>query len=92
MEKDITLKKITVGSRLLHAECKQNFFISREFFSQMLHLSSERYRKIVQRDFDKRTFLKNQRHKAETSMPGLRPFVFETGHFFPVHLPLCPLV
>lgn len=75
MEKDVTLKRIKVGSRLTTEECPENFLINRDFFSQVTNLSHERYRKLLEFDFEKKTFLKHQRIKAETTMPGLRPFV-----------------
>ena len=75
MEKDVSLKRITVGSRLTTNECPENFHVNRHFFAQMFNLSNDRYGKLIQFDFQKRTFLKHQRMKAETTMPGLRPFV-----------------
>ena len=75
MEKDVTMKRIKVRSRLTTQECPENFLINRDFFSQVLNLSHERHRKLVHFDFQKRTFLKAQRMKAETTMPGLQPCV-----------------
>lgn len=73
MERDLTLRKITANSRLLTNDTRQNIILSRQFFSDILNLSFERYRKIAAHDFDKKMFLKNQQTKADVSMPGLRP-------------------
>ena len=75
METDLALRRITANSRLLTNDTRQNIVLSRQFFSDLLSLSFTRYRKITEIDFDKRLFLKNQRSKAETALPGLRPYV-----------------
>jgi hypothetical protein len=76
MEKDVKIQKLDIGSRWTCGDCKENIHVSREFFANVHRLSSERYRKIVQLDFEKKLFLKTQRHKAETNLPGLLPFVY----------------
>ena len=75
MEKDLALGELTAATRLLTNDARQNIIVSRRFFSDLLSLSFERYRKILACNYDKKTFLKNQRTKSETSMPGLRPYV-----------------
>jgi hypothetical protein len=75
MEKDLTLRKISANSRLLTNDTRQNIILSRQFFSDLLTLSFTRYRKITEIDFDKKSFLRNQRNKSETALPGLRPYV-----------------
>ena len=75
MEKDLTLRKITANSRLLTNDTRQNIILSRQFFSDLLTLSFTRYRKITEIDFDKKSFLRSQRNKSETALPGLRPYV-----------------
>jgi hypothetical protein len=75
MERDLTLKRVTENSRLLTNDTRQNIILSRQFFSDLLTLSFERYRKLAEHDFNKRIFLKNQYNKAKTSMVGLLPCV-----------------
>jgi hypothetical protein len=73
MEKDVHIRKATVSSGLMPNNTRYNVFLSRQFYSDMFDLSSERHRKLARFDFNKRTFLRKQRHKAETTMPGLLP-------------------
>lgn len=75
MEKDLTMRKVNANSRLLTNDPRKNIILSRQFFADLLTLSYSRYRKLTEHEFDKRVFLKNQQKKAETSMPGLRPYV-----------------
>ena len=77
MEKDVKLRKLTASSGLMPNESRRNIVLRREFFSDLLNLSSERFRKMSKWENDKKTFLKNQRAKAETSMPGLLPYVVD---------------
>lgn len=75
MEKDLQLQKPTARSSLLPIDTKENGVLSRKFFSDLLDLSSVRYRKLSRFDVEKKIFLQNQRVKAETFMPGLLPYV-----------------
>jgi len=75
MEKDLQLQKPTARSSLLPTNTKENAVLNRKFFSDLLDLSSVRYRKLSRFDVEKKIFLQNQRVKAETLMPGLLPYV-----------------
>lgn len=75
MEKDLPIGELTAATRLMTNDARQNMIVSRRFFSDLLSLSFERYRTIMTCNNDKKNFLKNQRTKSETSMPGLRPYV-----------------
>ncbi|CAF1009044.1 unnamed protein product [Adineta steineri] len=75
MAKDLVVDSVEKASRFQRKEDRQNLIVSRRFFSNLLSLSFERYRKILTCNFEKNSFLKNQRAKSETSMPGLRPYV-----------------
>jgi hypothetical protein len=75
MEKDVNVRKATASAGLMPNDTRSNAFLCRKFHSDMLNLSSERHRKLARFDYNKKTFIKNQRHKAETKMPGLLPYV-----------------
>ncbi|CAF2510964.1 unnamed protein product [Rotaria sp. Silwood2] len=75
IDKDVKVRKFTPNLGLMSADTRQNVMLSRKFFSNMLNLSNERQRKITRCDFEKNKFLKNQRTKAETIMPGLLPYI-----------------
>ncbi len=85
MEQGVTVRKETASSGLLPNNTRSNVFLSRKFYSDMLNLSSERHRKLARCDYNKKIFLKNQRHKAEIGMPGLLPYVFTCDYFFIVY-------
>jgi hypothetical protein len=85
MEQGVTVRKETASSGLLPNNTRSNVFLSRKFYSDMLNLSSERHRKLARCDYNKKMFLKNQRHKAEIGMPGLLPYVFTRDYFFIVY-------
>ncbi len=85
MEQGVTVRKETASSGLLPNNTRSNVFLSRKFYSDMLNLSSERHRKLARCDYNKKIFLKNQRHKAEIGMPGLLPYVFTWYSFFIVY-------
>jgi hypothetical protein len=71
----------TARSSLLPTDTKENAILNRQFFSDMLDLSSVRYRKLSRFDVEKKMFLQNQRFKAETFMPGLLPYVYRYYSF-----------
>ncbi|CAF0810018.1 unnamed protein product [Adineta ricciae] len=75
MDKDLAIGELTAATRFVTNDSRQNLIVSRRFFSDLLTLSFERHRKILTCNFDKKNFLRNQRAKSETSMPGLRPYV-----------------
>ncbi|UJR36863.1 hypothetical protein I4U23_029576 [Adineta vaga] len=87
MEKDLAMGELQAATRFITNDARQNMIVSRRFFSDLLSLSFERYRKILTCNFDRKNFLRNQRAKSETSMPGLRPYVeqliFETDGVVP---------
>jgi hypothetical protein len=86
MEKDVKVRKATASSGLMPDNTRYNVFLSRKFFSNMLNLSSERYHQISRFDYDRKMFLKTQRHKAEKTMPGLLPYVIYLYIFFSINL------
>lgn len=73
MDQDVRIRKFTSNLGNMSKDARQNVFLSRQFYSNMYNLSSERYRKMAQCDLDKKTFLVNQRTKAEKFLPGLLP-------------------
>ncbi|CAF1342934.1 unnamed protein product [Rotaria sp. Silwood1] len=75
IDKDVKVKKFTPNLGSMSIDARQNVMLSRQFFSNMTNLSYERNRKITRCDFEKNKFLKNQRIKAETIMPGLLPYI-----------------
>lgn len=84
VEKDLTLRKIVGESRRAAEDSKKNLLLNRAFFADMLSLSGERYRKIVEYDCEKRLFLKKQRLKAERTMPELMTFVHKDFNFYSI--------
>lgn len=78
MDKDVNIRKVTASSGLMPDTTRYNVFLSRKFYADMLELSSERHRKVARAEHGKTTFLKKQYHKAETTMPGLLPYIYIT--------------
>ncbi|CAF3100190.1 unnamed protein product [Rotaria socialis] len=74
-EQNVQVRKCTPNIGAMPKDAKQNVMLSRQFFSNMINLSSERFRKISRLDHDKKKFLLNQRTKAERGMPGLLPYI-----------------
>lgn len=83
MQKDLALGELTAATRFITADTRQNQIVSRRFFSELLTLSFERHRKMLTCDFEKKNFLRTQRAKSATSMPGLRPYVPHSFSFVP---------
>ena len=75
IEKDITLKKIAPGMRLTPEDTRANILLNRDFFSQMRHLSSERYKKMVQYEKEQQDFLKARPKKIQRKTSEFLPFV-----------------
>ena len=82
MDKDVSVKKATPSSALMPNDTRYNVFLSRKFQYDMLNLSSERRRKVTRFEFSRKKFLNNQRQKAETTLPGLLPYVLHVRSFF----------
>jgi len=74
-DQNVTIRKATASSGLMPNNTRYNVFLSRKFYSDMLDLSTKRHRNIARCDYNKKTFLVNQRKKAETTMPGLLPYL-----------------
>lgn len=79
MEKDVKLEKLGDRASSMPMDTKQNAILNRQFFADMYSLSTERYRKMARSDVEKKNFLEQQRTRAETGMPGLLPYVFQTN-------------
>ncbi|CAF0850736.1 unnamed protein product [Didymodactylos carnosus] len=77
MLKDGTVRQLAENSRIISNNTRQNVILSRQFLSDALNMSYDRYRLILKNDFDKKLFLKKQKAKAERSMPGLKAHVEE---------------
>lgn len=75
MEKDVRVSKLAPNLGIMRNDTRQTVMLNRQFFSDMFVLSSERSRKLAEHDFQRKRFLKNQRTKAETILPGLLPYV-----------------
>ena len=73
MDKDVKVRKATASSGLMPDETRISVFLSRQFYADMLDLSSERHRQMARFDYNRKMFLKKQKHKAETNLPGLLP-------------------
>jgi hypothetical protein len=75
MEKDVKITNSSVvDSGSIANDAGRNLLLNRQFYLKMLSISYDRYRKTALFDFQKQTFLNNQRSKAETSMQGLLPY------------------
>ncbi|CAF0886827.1 unnamed protein product [Didymodactylos carnosus] len=77
MLKDVTIRQLTENSPVVPSDTRQNVILSRQFLSDVLNMSYDRYRVILKNDFDKKLFLKKQQAKAEKSMPGLKAHIEE---------------
>ncbi|CAF2132157.1 unnamed protein product [Rotaria magnacalcarata] len=75
-EQNVQVRKYTSTTGVMSKDVRQNVMLSRQFFSNMTNLSSERFRKISRFDHDKKKFLLNQQTKAERGMPGLLPYIY----------------
>lgn len=75
MDKDVKLPKLNEKAGPAPTDTKQNAILNRNFFADLLDLSSRRYRSINRFDLEKQHFVQQQQSRAESGMPGLLPYV-----------------
>ncbi len=76
IEKDVKITTSSVESGHVGGDARQNLLLNRQFYTKMLSISYDRYRKNALFDFQKENFIKERRHIAERTLPGLLPYVF----------------